>query len=522
MRMILRPICWARSAWMLPVLNLLCVIGLCAVSGFMLWDMRQDAERRATASARSLVQVLGRDINRSLATYDLSLRAIVDGMRLPAVMDAEPETRKLILFDRAANAENFGHTLVLDRTGRLIISSKTLTPEPLSYADREYFQYHAAHADPGLHVSPPLMSRITGRWVLIISRRLSNPDGSFAGVVLGSIYLDYFRQLFAAIEPDHPGTVALYGPGGTIVMREPYDEQLIGRSVSATDSFQRMLQTGQGVFTGPAMTGEGTRTFTVTQVGEFPLWLSIALTSEDIYAAWWQKALVLGTVFLSLCASTVVLTALFQRELIRRRAAQQAMAALNAELRQLATTDALTGLGNRRQFDEILAREWRRAARVSKPLSLLMLDADHFKSFNDRYGHQQGDEALRLIARAMQAALPRPSDTAYRIGGEEFAVVLPDTEQAGAETVANRLRQAVIEQLMPHAGNPHGVVTISCGVAVASTGSSDNLTSLIAAADRALYEAKREGRNRVRTAESAERRLYVVKEQKGHPYSHRT
>ncbi|KQT45629.1 hypothetical protein ASG52_15925 [Methylobacterium sp. Leaf456] len=503
--MILRPLRWARPAWTLPVLNLLCVFGLCAVSGFMLWDMRRDAERRATASARSLVQVLGRDINRSIATYDLSLRAIVDGMRLPAVMNADPETRNLILFDRAANAENFGHTLVLDRTGKLIISSRTLTPEPLSYADREYFQYHATHTDSGLHIAPPLMSRITGRWVLVISRRLSDPDGAFAGVVLGSIYLDYFRQLFAAIETDHAGTVTLYGPGGTIVMREPYDEQLIGRSVSATDSFQRMLETRQGLFTGPAMTGEGTRTFTVTQVGELPLWLSIALTPEDIYAAWWQKAFVLGTVFLSLCATTVVLTALFQRELLRRKAAQQNMAALNAELQQLATTDALTGLSNRRRFDEVLARECRRAARVGKPLSLLMLDADHFKSFNDRYGHQQGDEALRLIARAMQTALHVQSDTAYRIGGEEFAVVLPDTEQAGAETVANRLRQAVLEQRMLHAGNPHGLVTISCGVAAQSIGTSDNAAALIAAADKALYEAKSKGRNRVQTAVSTSR-----------------
>ncbi|MFY9291943.1 MAG: hypothetical protein WAP03_14775 [Methylorubrum rhodinum] len=110
MRVILRPLRWARPAWTLPALNLLCAVGLCAISGFMLWDMRQDAERRATASARSLVQVLGRGINRSIATYDLSLRAIVDGMRLPTVMNADLETRILILFERAANAENFGHT----------------------------------------------------------------------------------------------------------------------------------------------------------------------------------------------------------------------------------------------------------------------------------------------------------------------------------------------------------------------------------------------------------------------------
>ncbi|WP_080579837.1 sensor domain-containing diguanylate cyclase [Methylorubrum extorquens] len=499
-----------RSPWLLAVLNLLCVVGLCAVSAFMLWDMRRDAERRTTAAAQSLVQVLSRDIARSIGMYDLSLRAIVDGWRLPAVMNADPETRQLILFDRAANAENFGHTLVFDRTGTLIISSKTPSPEPLSYADREYFQYHATHADPVLHVSVPLVSRLTGRWVLIISRRLSNPDGSFAGVVLGSIYLDYFRQLFAAIDPDHAGTVTLYGPGGTIVMREPFDEQLVGRSVSATGSYQRMLQTRQGVFTGPAMMGEGPRTFAVAQVGELPLQLSIALTAEDIYAAWWQKALVLAAVVLSLCATTVVLTTLFRRELTRRKAAQRATAALNAELQQLASTDALTGLSNRRRFDEVLERECRRAMRTGKPLSLLILDADYFKGFNDRYGHQQGDAALRLIAQAMQGSIHAYSDTAYRIGGEEFAVVLPDTGEPGAVTAANRIRQAVLAQAMPHASNPHGLVTVSCGVAAIPAGQNSDLIALVAAADAALYEAKRRGRNQVRISTSAERHFLVI------------
>lgn len=503
-----RHLWWTRSPWLLSGLNLLCVVGLCAVSAFMLWDMRRDAERRATAAAQSLVQVLSRDIARSVGMYDLSLRAIVDGWRLPAVMNADPETRQLILFDRAANAENFGHTLVFDRTGKLIISSRSLNPEPLSYADREYFQYHATHTDLGLHVSVPLVSRLTGRWVLIISRRLSNPDGSFGGVVLGSIYLDYFRQLFAAIDPDHAGTVTLYGPNGTLVAREPYDEQLVGRSVSATDSYQRMLQTRQGVFTGPAMIGEGTRTFAVTQVGELPLQLSIALTDDDIYAAWWQKALVLAIVVLSLCATTVVLSTLFRRELTRRKAAQRATAALNAELQQLATTDALTGLGNRRRFDEALARECRRFARTGKPLSLLILDADHFKGFNDRYGHQQGDEALKLIARAVQDTIHSPTDTAYRIGGEEFAIILPDTGEAGAETVANRVRQAVLAQAMPHASNPHGLVTVSCGAAAAAESSEP--ATLIAAADQALYDAKRRGRNQVQAASQTLRRLHVI------------
>ncbi|WP_165937921.1 sensor domain-containing diguanylate cyclase [Methylobacterium segetis] len=473
----------------------------------MLWDMRLDAARRTRIASHSLVQVLGRDIARNIELYDLSLRAIVDGMKLPAVVNADPATRQLILFDRAATAENFGHTLVFDKLGNLVISSKSLDVPPLNYADREYFQYHATHDDPGLHISQPIISRLTGRRVLILSRRLSGPDGSFAGVAIGSVYLDYFRQLFAAVG-DHLGNITLSGPGGSIVMREPYDELEIGRSVSATDSYQKLVQAKDGSFEGAAMMGEGTRSFVFTQVGDLPLHLSIAVKPEDIYVEWWRKALVIGAVVLSLCAITMVLTWLFRCELIQRKAAERATAALNAELEQLALTDPLTGLANRRRYDEVLAREWRRCQRQSLSLSLLLLDADCFKGFNDRYGHQQGDEALKLIARSIEAALGRASDTACRIGGEEFAVILPETDARGAEIVAHRICETVAARAMPHVANPHSVVTVSCGVAHDALAKTPG--AMCAAADEALYDAKRAGRNQIKVSHARETHLHLV------------
>lgn len=488
---------WTHSARWLSTINLLSVIGLCAVSAFMLWQMRLDAARRSEVTSRSLVQVLGRDIARNIELYDLSLRSVVDGLKLPELAQADPELRQMILFDRAATAENFGHTLVFDRTGKLIISSRSLNPEPLNYADREYFQYHATHPGNGLHISQPLVSRLTGRRVLIISRRLSDPDGTFAGVVLGSIYLDYFRQLFAAVGADHAGTVTLYGPGGAIIMREPYDEAVIGQSVSATDSYRKFFATERDSFSGPAMVGEGTRDFVFTKVGDLPLHLSIAVTPAQVYADWWHRALGLGAVVLSLCATTVVLTGLLRRELRQRRAAERAAHELNIQLEKLATTDALTGLANRRRFDDVLGREWRRAIRNQVPLALLVMDADNFKGFNDRYGHQRGDEALRLIARSIEASIGSQADTACRIGGEEFAVLLPETDAAGAEVVANRIREAVLGWKVPHAGSPNGVLTVSIGVAQIPETRAADPAGFVEAADQALYGAKANGRNQV-------------------------
>ena len=136
-------------------------------------------------------------------------------------------------------------------------------------------------------------------------------------------------------------------------------------------------------------------------------------------------------VLLSLCGVTAGLTWLLRRELRRREQAEAELLAANARLAAQATTDALTGLGNRRRFDEVLAQEWDRAVRGRRPLSLILIDADCFKGFNDTYGHQRGDEALRLIAGSIRAAANRASDMVCRIGGEEFAVILPEIDYGG-------------------------------------------------------------------------------------------
>jgi diguanylate cyclase (GGDEF)-like protein/PAS domain S-box-containing protein len=175
-------------------------------------------------------------------------------------------------------------------------------------------------------------------------------------------------------------------------------------------------------------------------------------------------------------------------------------------LQQAANTDGLTGLANRRRFDEVLQKEWRRCSRRNLPLSVMIIDADHFKLFNDRYGHLAGDECLRAIASQIAAVARRPGDLAARYGGEEFVVLMPETLQEGALHLANRLCTLVQRLEIKHAGNPAtGVVTVSIGLGTSSpdahgsTGSSAE--ALVSAADTALYQAKRDGRNRVAMVE---------------------
>ena len=176
--------------------------------------------------------------------------------------------------------------------------------------------------------------------------------------------------------------------------------------------------------------------------------------------------------------------------------------ALEDQLSAMALTDVLTGLANRRAFDEALDREWRRTLRDGSQMSLLLIDVDHFKSFNDQYGHQVGDDCLRAVAAALTRAVRRPGDTLARYGGEEIAVVLPNTGNVDAVHVANQLRTAIESLQLTHAGNLEGggVITVSIGAAtaLARTGGTTGMPAgLLQAADTALYKAKNKGRNRV-------------------------
>jgi diguanylate cyclase (GGDEF)-like protein len=166
-------------------------------------------------------------------------------------------------------------------------------------------------------------------------------------------------------------------------------------------------------------------------------------------------------------------------------------------LQQLLSTDSLTGIANRRRFDSMLEREWRRCGRTGAPLSLLMIDVDHFKAYNDQFGHQQGDDCLRQVARLLLEGVGRPGDLVARYGGEEFVCMLPDNGMAGALAVANRLIAAVRDADIHHPRSPAGArLTISIGVATAKDLSGPP-SALMAFADKLLYAAKAAGRNQV-------------------------
>ncbi len=167
-------------------------------------------------------------------------------------------------------------------------------------------------------------------------------------------------------------------------------------------------------------------------------------------------------------------------------------------LTRIASRDGLTGVANRLRLDEVLQREWYRCLRSRAYLSLIMIDVDHFKEFNDTYGHQVGDDCLKRIASTLDVVINRPADLTARYGGEEFTCVLPDTELEGGEHIAEGIRKAIEALRILHAGSPFGCVTVSLGIASAVPSHETGIADLLAQADACLYGAKAAGRNRVR------------------------
>jgi diguanylate cyclase (GGDEF)-like protein len=383
--------------------------------------------------------------------------------------------------------------IVIDAYGRFVVSNSSAAPRPdLRFDDSTYFLYHRNHSGPSTYISGPLRSNTENRWVITLSRRLDRPDGSFAGIAVAQIALDYFKETYAGVDVGQSGAISLFADDGSLVFRRP--EAYLGRRLPLPRAFADpySYQT-TGYYIGASTVDNVHRLFAFRRLERFPFVVIVAVADNE-YLAEWQAAFrahVAVLLFVTLLIGGLAFG--LGAQIDRRR---------NAE-HNLALVDALTGLANRRQFDTVLEREWRRAVREQTGLALLMVDVDNFKAFNDRYGHRHGDVVLTTIAQAIETQVVRPGDVAARYGGEEFAVILPATDTSSALVVAERIRRAIVSLDVPHADAAELVASVSVGVASLVPLRTDECAMLIDAADAALYEAKRAGRNRSATAPDA-------------------
>jgi diguanylate cyclase (GGDEF)-like protein/PAS domain S-box-containing protein len=613
----------ARTATFVGVLVAVALM-IASATAFILWQSRIDTYRRADAASESVLHAIGKDVERSIGSYDIALRWAIKALSTPGFADATEPVRRQMLFASDLKAQILGGILIADEAGRSLYESGAPVPRIADVSDKPYFKALRDHPDLGLILSRPFKTVISDGLSIALARRIVGADGQFAGVAVSTIRLNFLRELIHTAAVGSGDSIALMNDDGILIVQEPRDDQLIGRDLSSMPSWGAIQAMRSGGFDMDSPADGIRRHYRVNHVGVFPLVLLQATAFSNIYAGWWRQALAIGGVTAATIVLLLGLARALHLELARRRRAEliarasaeqfrmlaenvgdiivrldldgvwryispsvqevlgftpeemmaggqwrsfvhaednpivdRALAAMRAgtehvtvvyrclgksgaeariearlrlvrdvktgepseiialardvtshhaseqELKRLATTDGLTGVANRRTFDEALDNEWRRAMRAEERVALLMLDADYFKLYNDRHGHPGGDEVLRMIAACIANSVRRPGDLAARYGGEEFTLLLSATDMPGAVMIAEQIRQEIEQRAVPHEGSPFQQVTVSIGVACSLVMVGDDPRSLIQHADLALYEAKRSGRNRVLATDSA-------------------
>ena len=480
---------WRLSAKLLIACSVLTVIGFSAICVNVMLDMRRGEEQLARQALDNLASGVEADLSRNIELYDLSLRAVASSLVLPEMNEVSKPIRQLILFDHAATAKHFGAIQVFDPQGQLSIDASTLDPLPEDRSDEEYFQVHRDRPDAGLFISRPMLHR--GAFSIVLSRRVTGADGSFLGVVAGSIRFGYFHDLFGSLSLGDGDTITVLRRDRTIIMRTPFDLDVIGKNLGERRDWNPANLPDGGSYMGVGPVDLKPRLY-VRRGGDKPLIVVVGRPLDSIFNFWRMQANRICAIMMALIAFVLAATLMLAREIQRRSEAED-------KLEEMATTDALTGLRNRRKFDVAIESEWRRALRHRTPLSLLMIDADHFKAYNDTFGHQAGDQVLIGIAICISDSIKRAGDCAMRYGGEEFAVLLPGMTANEALAVAETIRlkvQGWSDEAAPS--------TVSIGIACMTPASGLDWPDFVLAADKALYAAKASGRNRSVLAESPE------------------
>lgn len=474
-------------------------------------NSRQAALHDAAVTTTNLANAVAQHAEDSLKQADTLLTELVERYRVDGTDPVALDRLQLVLMARVRELPQVQGLFILDELGWPLSTSLDENVARANYLDREYFRFHMDHATPEPYIGPPIVSRTSGNWVMTISRRLEHPDGSFAGIALATIKINYLRKFHDQFNIGEKGAILLALDDGTLLTRRPFNTQLIGMSIGKSELFRDYVsQATEGTANLDSSIDNVRRIVAFRRLNQYPVVALAGLSSTEVLQGWRSETFLHGgavavlVAFLAMIGSRMIAQIQLRnqtyRELLQTRDALQF---LNQKLEEMALQDGLTGLANRRHFDIALQEEFRRAARSRSSLALIMIDADNFKQFNDIYGHAAGDDCLKAIADAIRSCQRRSGDLAARYGGEEMTVILPETGIDGAVVVAERIRKAVEELGIIHQGNAHKVVTISLGVyATVPQSDKDPAEHLIEAADRALYLAKSGGRNRVCTLEA--------------------
>jgi diguanylate cyclase (GGDEF)-like protein/PAS domain S-box-containing protein len=613
----------SRLAAPVVVVTLFVLVMSACVLGLVTWkalEARKTALAQSEVNIQNLAHSLAEHANKTVQAVDVAVSGIVELLKF---QNPVPERLDAFLIKTIQALPQLREIGVLDAVGNWKYSSLVDKPRH-NNSDRGYFIYHRDTPDPAIRINDPLQSRLTGRSTIILTKRISNQDGSFNGVLMAAIDSDYFIDFYSTFRLGPGAGISLLRHDGVVLVRwpsagpglDPSEEDISKNDFSKSELFQTWMKQGPAGFHRLTSRFDGlVKYLGFEQTSQYPLVLTVALPEHQLLASWrtnlQSDAIVALVLLCSVILLAVLLSAQFRfrlrmdralrerearyrlladniadvvilfdrqgkilfvsqsvepvlgmkpqdligasffdlihaedvdmlraataqltdqssnktvvfrtfradrspawmeinfkpavadgdqieivgilRDVTRRKAMEAELTALNTRLSELAATDGLTKLANRRTLDGFLRREYR----LRDQISLLLLDIDNFKGFNDSLGHQVGDECLKSVAAVVAKATANTSGLSARYGGEEFAIILPRVSQDDALKVAEAVRLGVRSLAIVNPASERGFISVSVGIA-SRTPTTANEAELVGDADLALYEAKRRGRD---------------------------
>lgn len=465
-------------------------LSLLAVSFWFHFEDRRSARERIEHEAVLMA--------RALSRHAADLTSLVDMLQFDMIESVSEVASGRT--NAAAEVRNWSNRLQrisavdsicgFDRAGGLLVATGA---ECARARELQWFRPYPAIATKSDQIGLPFQSLKGGEWLIPAMETWHDEAGRPQGIVVVLLRSSYLSSVYHNYDVTGQSGIALYRSDGVLLSRYPQLDDRVGRSFANTDTFRPALSQDSGSNAGPSAIDGVERIRAFERVPNAPFTVFVALDVGALPG--WGATTLASFAALALLIGCVLM---ISRQLDRHLATNSDK---REEMTLQARTDALTGLPNRRAFDEAIAREWTIAKADGTSLSMLLLDVDHFKAFNDTYGHLAGDECLRRVALTLQQGTFETIGHLARYGGEEFALLLIDVTPGVATLVANHLRANVQALGIRHSGNrQYGNVTVSIGVAThdfSHAAAAMMPAELIAQADKALYRAKNAGRNRV-------------------------
>ncbi|WP_193453066.1 sensor domain-containing diguanylate cyclase [Pseudomonas nitroreducens] len=478
---------------MLKPIRVFCLTFLLAVlasllAGWHMLQMKQDALAYAHASGKNTLLLVEREFHRDLDVHAQTLLTLSNVITGPATPDLSQQVLQELVEGHAAGSMHAGTLVVTDAHGQLLVDLNHAGESNRDLSMRDYFTM--ARDNPGrLFLSHPFMpSYPRSSSSTALSRAVVDKEGQFVGVVAAIKELQHLESFVRGLDLGKHGVVSIRLLDGTVLAQWP--PELPRSSEEEIGTFREFVDSGRNDYFRQQGGASDAYWRGYRRIGDYPAVVSVELCREAILNTWTARTWITSGLLVAINAATLFFAYRLTRHLRRRDAKE-------SRLRTEAGTDPLTGLHNRRWFDEKAEREWQRRRAGDGHLAVLMMDIDQFKAYNDHYGHPRGDLALINVAHLVGQGCQREDDGAARYGGEEFVMILPGCDSAAAARVAESIRRSVEETALPHEKSTRGIVTISVGVASTSDTAADSIQALIDVADANLYKAKEAGRNRV-------------------------